>query len=126
MNGNKWNEAAKAGTKLHYDIECYYNNNPNINESIEYNHFLEFVNDYKDLKPYRTEWMIWHEDLQLAGSIDMVFENKDGTFEIYDWKRSKEIKTAPWLRFSKTPCLEHIPDTNTGIILYNLIHTKQF
>ena len=31
----QWNEngrlASEAGTKMHYDIECYYNNNPNEN-----------------------------------------------------------------------------------------------
>ena len=32
-------EAASAGTKMHYDIECYYNNNPKENNSIEYNFF---------------------------------------------------------------------------------------
>ncbi len=107
-------EAARAGTKLHHDIECFYNNIPHENTSIEYNHFIEFTKTYPKLIPYRTEWMIWHEDLQLAGSIDMVFVNSDrNTYEIYDWKRSKEIKkTTPWITFSKTSCIEHIPDTN--------------
>ena len=40
-----------------------------------------------ELVPYRTEWCVWHEDYQLAGSIDMIFENPDGTLQIYDWKR---------------------------------------
>ena len=51
---DKRDNAAKAGTKLHYDIECYYNNCPNENNSIEYQYFKNFVKDY-DLKPYRTE-----------------------------------------------------------------------
>ena len=34
--------AASAGTKMHYDIECYYNNCPNENESIEYKYFKNF------------------------------------------------------------------------------------
>ena len=38
---NMWkdNSAAEAGTKLHYDIECYYNKCPNENNSIEYQYF---------------------------------------------------------------------------------------
>ena len=32
-------EAAAAGTKMHYDIECYYNNMEVHNESVEYNYF---------------------------------------------------------------------------------------
>jgi hypothetical protein len=27
----------------------------------------------------------------LAGSIDMVYKNEDGTFSIYDWKRTKQM-----------------------------------
>lgn len=106
-------EAATAGTKLHYDIECYYNDVKHTNESKEYTYFMNFVKAYPQLKPYRTEWMVWDKQLKFAGSIDMVFENPDGTLMIYDWKRSKEIKkTAAYLKFSKTECIEHIPDTN--------------
>ncbi len=106
-------EAATAGTKLHYDIECYYNGVENNNDSIEYQYFRNFVKDNPDLKPYRTEWMIWDRELKFAGSIDMVYENPDGTLMIYDWKRSKAIKkTDTFLKFSTTDCIEHIPDTN--------------
>ena len=112
---NMWeinrNQAADAGTKLHFDIECYYNDNPNINESVEYGYFLNFAEKYSNLKPYRTEWMIYDEDLKLAGSIDMIFK-KDNEYAIYDWKRSKEIKKSNWGRFSHTECINHLPDAN--------------
>ena len=106
-------EAASAGTKMHYDIECYYNNLEYDNSSTEFSYFKNFVNAFPDLRPYRTEWMVWCKELKLAGSIDMVYENSDGSLMIYDWKRSKGIvKTTPWLKFSTTPCISHIPDTN--------------
>lgn len=106
-------ESATAGTKLHYDIECYYNGYPQQNDSVEYKYFMNFVEANKDLVPYRTEWMIWDKELRFAGSIDMVYENPDGTLMIYDWKRSKEIKkTDRYLKFSTTECIEHLPDTN--------------
>jgi len=105
--------AATAGTNMHYDIECFYNNIESSNKSIEYEYFKAFATKFKHLKPYRTEWMIYDKELKLAGSIDMIFENEDGTLSIYDWKRSKEIKkTSSWNKFSKTECIEHIPDTN--------------
>ena len=85
------NSATGEGTKLHYDIECYYNNCFNQNESIEYSYFLKFAEDYKHLKPYRTEWVVWNEDVKISGTIDMVFEDENGDLVIYDWKRSKEI-----------------------------------
>ena len=134
MNGRKWaqskyygmtreeikaqweanrDEAAQAGTKMHYDIECYYNGMDVSNDSTEYAYFNRFLEDHPDFVPYRTEWMVWDTELRFAGSIDMVYENPDGTLMIYDWKRSKGIhKTSSFMKFSHTHCIEHIPDTN--------------
>ena len=105
--------AAGSGTNMHYDIECFWNDMEVQNDSIEYQWFLRFVKDFPDLKPYRTEWMIYHEELKLSGSIDMVFENPDGTLEIYDWKRCKEIAyESSFNKSAITPCISHLPDTN--------------
>ena len=105
--------AAKAGTKLHYDIECYYNKVPNENNSEEYRYFENFLEKFPNLKAYRTEWTVFHEELKLAGSIDMIFENEDGTLQIYDWKRSKEIsKTNSWNKYAITECIDYLPDCN--------------
>ena len=105
-------DAAKAGTKLHYDIECYYNNIPVENTTKEYIQFKEFVRDYP-LEPYRTEWTVFDEKLKIAGSIDMTFISTDGTLMIYDWKRSKGIiKNTSYETYSITECINHLPDTN--------------
>lgn len=107
------NQASGEGTKLHYDIECYYNNKENQNDSIEYGYFKKFVVDHKHLKPYRTEWIVWDEDTKISGTIDMVFENPDGTLTIYDWKRAREInKTNPFNKYAVTECISHLPDSN--------------
>lgn len=107
------NTACSEGTKLHYDIECFYNKCLINNETIEYEYFLKFVSDYNHLKPYRTEWIIYNEDVKISGTIDMTFEDDDGNIIIYDWKRSKEIvKTSNYNRFALTECISHLPDTN--------------
>lgn len=104
--------ASEAGTRLHYNIECFYNKIDITDDSIEYKFFKEFVKDYQHLKPFRTEWMIYDEEIKLAGSVDMLFKNDDGTLDIYDWKRSKNIKREnPW-QSALTKCIEHIPDSN--------------
>ncbi len=106
-------KAAQAGTNMHNDIERYYNQCDVKNDSAEYTFFQNFVNDYSHLVPYRTEWMVYYEELKLSGSIDMVFENPDGTILIYDWKRCQEIKhEVEFGKFAKTPCISHLPDTN--------------
>jgi hypothetical protein len=124
-----------AGTNLHERIENFMNNNNFENvvysqkelyelyikdkecndsdEQKEWNYFIQFVKDHPDLKPYRTEWMIFDEDLKLAGSIDMVYENPDGTLSIYDWKRSKDIsKINGWNKFALNSLICHMPDSN--------------
>lgn len=112
-----WDEKRKvssgSGTKLHYDIECYYNNMDIRNDSIEYTFFQNFVKDYPELKAYRTEWMVYYEEYKLCGSIDMVFENPDGTILIYDWKRCQEIVNENGFnKYAVTDCINHLPDTN--------------
>jgi ATP-dependent exoDNAse (exonuclease V) beta subunit len=68
---------------------------------------------FPHLKPYRTEWTVYHEDLKLAGSIDMVYENPDGTLSIYDWKRSKDItRINNFNKYALTECISHMPDAN--------------
>lgn len=111
--------ASTMGTKLHNDIEDFYNAKEVHNSSVEYGYFNQFWTEFQlqfpTLRPYRTEWMVFHEELKISGSIDMIFENtEDGTIWIYDWKRSKEISYESCFKnsFAKTPCVSHFPDTN--------------
>ena len=106
-------QAAAAGTKMHFDIECFYNQINNENNSIEFDYFRRFENDFPELKPYRTEWCVYYEEYKLSGSIDMIFENPDGTLQIYDWKRCKSIEYEAYKnKCAITPCLNHLPDSN--------------
>lgn len=128
--GNR-DAVAGAGTNLHFQIECFYNaphlsypytnkelleayeQNPKPNPSLEWSYFLQFVQDHPHLLPYRTEWYIYDEDSKIAGSIDMVFVNPDGSLSIYDWKRSKEIKRVnPFNQFALPAAICHLPDSN--------------
>jgi len=134
----KWNSnkdsVSGAGTDLHYEIECFYNDKrfqfvytnkelyeiymadhgKNLPEkSLEWQYFINFIKDHIHLKPYRTEWTVFDEDIKISGSIDMVYENPDGTLSIYDWKRSKNItRINTFNKFAKTPSICHLPDSN--------------
>ena len=116
-------QAAAAGTDMHAAIELYYNT-PSVTaypDTPEFRYFLNFDTVFnKTLRPYRTEWTVFHEEAHLSGSIDIVFENLDpatgsptGTLSIYDWKRCKKIvQDNPFNKWATTPGLEHVPDTN--------------
>lgn len=118
-----WDEGAELGRWFHRDIEGFLNDNilppgysnadllqvheiahlelhslpssiPKPIETKEWQFFMRFVRDHPHLKPYRTEWMIYHEEYRLTGTIDAVFTTnhpKDGKpiFLILDWKRSR-------------------------------------
>lgn len=100
----------------HY-IAHYYamsdDTDTNTTTTKEWKYFLEYVKDHPDFMPYRTEWMVFYEELQLSGSIDMIYELPTGELMIYDWKRAKEIKQQDnFHNHAKTKCIEHLPDTN--------------
>ena len=119
---------------MHFEIECFNNNkrfrcqytNKELAEiylddfksklsekPLEWQYFINFVKDHHDLKPYRTEWTVFNEDIKISGSIDMVYENPDGTLSIYDWKRSKNItRINKFNKFALPPSICHLPDSN--------------
>jgi hypothetical protein len=131
-------EAAAAGTAMHHEIECFYNQPQQslapapATNSVEFQYFLNFNREYVSadegatLRPYRTEWTVFHEEARIAGSIDMVYEMIDPDTDtatdtattpppllIYDWKRCREItKTNRANKFATHPTIEHLPDTN--------------
>lgn len=132
-NTNK-DAVAGAGTDLHYEIECFNNDkrftfiytNKELYEiywcdnklthdskAIEWRYFINFVRDNPHLKPFRTEWLVYNDDVKISGSIDMVYENPDGTLSIYDWKRAKLItRINNFNKFAISPQICHLPDSN--------------
>ena len=96
--------ACEVGTFLHEQTEhyfqqgffdtdytfCFQDKEELISIEKEKQHFLHFVKDYQ-IKPYRQEWPVYDLDLNIAGTIDMICKETDGTFTIYDWKRSGKV-----------------------------------
>lgn len=105
------NLAAHKGTIMHRDIELFWNGEDVVNGSKEFAHFLKFREDFPYLKPYRTEWEVYDEDLFLAGSIDMLFEDEQGGLVIYDWKRSRDIREENVWEGGLYP-VSHLPHAN--------------
>lgn len=108
------NKAAVEGTRMHYNIELESNNQPVDDDTIEYKHYLKFRKDYPYLIPYRTEWTIYDKKYRIAGSIDMIYlDIRDGTYHIYDWKRSKQLWAQAYFDDDVGyPPLDHLPNTN--------------
>ena len=105
----EWDEkgarSKEVGIFMHQQIEGYFKgkqfnkNYPfhykgkhidmeeNISIEKEYEQFITFLNEHENFIPNNTECMIYDEELKVAGTIDMLYKNSDGTYDIYDWKR---------------------------------------
>lgn len=123
-------KASQAGTHLHKQIEEYLSQGrqPTMETQVDYDgpvvhlhetisierewhHFNAFKNDVS-FRPFRTEWCVYDEDARMAGTIDLLCACDDGTFEIYDWKRSNRINPAEPNRWATGKNgLEHLTDT---------------
>ena len=84
--------------------------------------FLKYVRDRlapKHAEAIRTEWEVFGENIDLAGSIDfvgVVTEGPDaGGLWLVDWKRTKELRkkksSHPFGKFMLPP-LDHVPDSS--------------
>jgi len=131
-----WNDngssVSKQGTSLHNNIEKFmnqelleneeythenllknYEKNNILDDSIDWSLFIKYIKKYPNFVPYRTEWLIYDEEVKIAGSIDMVYLNDDGTIDIYDWKRSKKItKETFGNKYAINECINYLPDSN--------------
>lgn len=123
---NKGDEAARLGTLMHERIEYFYNDaipewdalrgeaglREILPEQEQFRAFQEGVVQKRGLIPYRTEWCVFDDVHKISGSIDMTYQvdpDDPNTLEIYDWKRTAELKDSNHFQCGKAP-LEHLPD----------------
>ena len=99
--------ASEVGTFMHAQTEnyfrngtfetvypfCYNGETEAISLEKEKQYFLQFVSDYA-IRPYRQEWPVYDTSLNIAGTIDLICQEDDGSFTIYDWKRSSKVVNA--------------------------------
>lgn len=127
--------ASFAGTHLHKQIEEYLNGKQYMEPICHFTFDGEFIHEEKiiaidkeieffhkfveevDFTPFRTEWRVFDEEMGMAGTIDLMCSRKDGTYEIYDWKRSRSLidEQGNECKRNKIDCrgingLEHLQD----------------
>ncbi|MBQ0121049.1 MAG: hypothetical protein KBT13_08025 [Bacteroidales bacterium] len=123
-------QASQAGTFMHATIENYLNGiepaeltcnvtyhgkhvsmDKVVDISREWSFFKKFDQETR-YTPFRTEWRIYDPEKLVAGTIDLLCSCDDGTYEIYDWKRSNKINPGEENRWSSgINGLEHLTDT---------------
>jgi ATP-dependent exoDNAse (exonuclease V) beta subunit len=60
-------------------------------------HALEWLR-FKNIiqKEMLPEFILYSKELGIAGTIDLLVKNIDGSYDIYDWKTSKKIEMNPY------------------------------
>lgn len=119
---DKGTDASRRGTLTHARIEFYYNGWDAV---FPYDDPIEFTTQFADFErevvvpygytPYRTEWCVYDEAHELAGSIDMVYQtdaaNDPDKIVIYDWKRSTKLSEKENRYSQMKHPLQHLPNT---------------
>ncbi|CAE7332136.1 ANKRD50 [Symbiodinium microadriaticum] len=52
----------------------------------------QFLHSQQGMTAYRTEWRVYADDEDIAGSIYYVAERADGSKVIVDWKRTRRAR----------------------------------
>ena len=98
----KWSRnaasAANKGTWMHLQCELWLNRDHCYCDGPEMEMFLQYVRRLARhrVTTLRTEWEVFAEDLDLAGSVDFVGVITSGPDEgclwVVDWKRTKKLR----------------------------------
>ncbi|MCM1521288.1 MAG: hypothetical protein NC039_01385 [Muribaculaceae bacterium] len=82
--------ARELGTAMHEKIDQYYLGSDCGDDADSFRLFRRFAAN-TTLIPYRTEWRIYHEEYDIAGTLDFLELTPGGTFNLWDWKRSSKL-----------------------------------
>ena len=103
--------AAVAGTWTHLQVEVLLNGGFVTQQCVELQLFAAFLRTGPKAVAFRTEWVIFGDDERLAGCIDFVAAVGARQVLLFDWKRTKNLRSKysnPWQRMR--PPLSHLDD----------------
>lgn len=122
---DKWEATGKEsqveGTKLHKQIERFYNGmdvkqySDDTKHTPEFAMFLKFHADVSNMFiPVVAEKMMFADvdKERICGQADMIFRKVDGTHCLVDWKRVKKIDKTNGFRSKMLAPWEHLDNCN--------------
>ena len=89
-------EARNRGTEAHLQMELWFNSLPMRTDDPEATVGLKFIRNHLlpiGAKAFKTEWEIYGEEEDIAGSIDLAVILPSGELYLIDWKRSEKLKS---------------------------------
>jgi hypothetical protein len=114
--------ACERGTIHHGVCESYYNGNEIERPLTKVgSQFMSFVEDHKDWKPFRSEWILYSDkSTRICGTPDMLFYTPKRTnfmnvnylhLTMFDWKTSKKISKKNFFE-NGLGMFSHLPNSN--------------
>ncbi len=89
-----WDKKAEEGTLVHSEIENYIKEGSQLTKPKAKLAVDWMEQNISDKYEILSEVMIYSEELEIAGTIDILLHNKeDNTYQILDWKTSEKINT---------------------------------
>jgi len=84
--------ACEEGTKMHLNIENYYNDETHEKESKEFKLFEKYLEE-TNYKIFRTEMLLYDEDAKISGSADAIYKDPvDGKYIIVIGKDQRKLR----------------------------------
>jgi len=131
----QWNEARDRGTVMHAELEDFYTgktcryyvervlcDNYIAVGGCEYAQFLRFHDEVfrtRGWKVFATEERLVDDVARVCGSIDLLCLDPDGRLHLVDYKRSRQIRYAPFTKRGEEPKrgkppFDKLPDCNAS------------
>jgi ATP-dependent exoDNAse (exonuclease V) beta subunit len=106
----KWKDDTKRGRDIHKSIENFLRGDVDY----EYPEVIEQVKAFmqiRNLVPFKTECVLYDEDMQIAGTADAIFRVK-GTdnYVLVDWKTSRHVNFPEWYFRCGQPPFDDVQD----------------
>jgi len=97
----------------------------------EYDIVIKYVDKFHadtngKLIPIKTEFVVFDEEWELAGMMDILFWNvKKQCFQVWDWKTNKELNKESKFRKNLKGIVSHLPDCEYSIYCLQLTTYKR-
>lgn len=99
LGTNAWsNEPVNLDEETHLNIHHYIKQHGEgmPQNDVVFDQFRAFYNHhFESISPYRTNWKIYDDETWILGTIDLLSDNRDGTFSLYNWKINGNIQRNP-------------------------------
>ena len=95
---------------MHFLFEAHVNGYVVPKTSPEFSMLETFLRSMQGWRAFRTEWVIFGEEENIAGSIDLTAQNATGQLALIDWKRTSSLDSKFFSPWKMLPPLNHVPD----------------